>query len=92
MYWTLGEWMKRGICGVTDLDTQGQLIGCQYEPMKGGPHVGAIKVEDKATAKKRGQSSPDRAEALVLAYALIVLKHQTLTWQEQVGAQSVRPI
>ena len=92
MYWTLGEWMKRGIWGVTDLDTQGQLIGVQYEPMKGGPHVGAIKVEDKETAKKRGQSSPDRAEALVLAFAPIVLKHQTVRWQEQQGALPVRPV
>jgi hypothetical protein len=79
IYWVLAEWMKRGIYGVLDLDTQGQLIGVQFKPTS----TGQIQIEPKDEAKKRGQSSPDRAEALVLAFAPVVLKHQRLTYQDQ---------
>lgn len=78
-YTALAEWMKRGIYGVLDIDTQAQLIGIQYEPTS----TGRIQIEPKEKAKKRGLSSPDRAEALVLAFAPVVLKHQTVTFQDQ---------
>jgi phage terminase large subunit len=86
-YDALAKWMERGILGVTDLDTQGQLIGIQYKPTS----TGQIQIEPKDEAKKRGLSSPDRAEALVLAFAPVILKNQTVTWQEQ-GLRQVRHV
>ena len=78
-YWTLAEWMRRGIFGVSDEDTKAQLIGIQYRT----EHTGAIRIEEKEVMKKRGLSSPDRAEALVMAYALLVPLRQTLTRTEE---------
>ena len=81
-YHALAAWMERGMYGVTDLDTQGQLIGVQYKPTP----TGQILIEKKEEAKKRGQSSPDRAEALVMAYVPIVLKSGRLTLQDRPAA------
>jgi hypothetical protein len=39
-----------------------------------------VEIESKEEAKKRGQSSPDRAEALVLAFARVVPRQQTIVW------------
>lgn len=74
-YWCAGEWMKRGIYGVEDLDTQGQLIGVQYKPLA----TGGIMIERKEDAKKRGMSSPDRAEALIMSFVPIVPRDQVVT-------------
>ena len=40
--------------------------------------------------KKRGQSSPDRAEALVLAFARVVPRQQTIVWT--LGDTQNRPV
>lgn len=81
-YHCLAAWMERGMFGVTDLDTQGQLIGVQYKPTP----TGQIAIEKKEEAKKRGQSSPDRAEALVMAFVPIVFKHGRVTLQDRPAA------
>jgi hypothetical protein len=41
---------------------------------------GRVEIESKDDAKKGGQSSPDRAEALVLAFAWVVPRQQTIVW------------
>ena len=81
-FWTLGEWMKRGLFGLTDTDTQGQLIAIQYKPMPSGQ----IRIEPKDEMKKRGMRSPDRAEAAVMAYATLVPLRQEVSnkaWGER---------
>ena len=77
-YWALGEWMRSGIYGVEDQDTQAQLIGIQFRPMP----TGEIRIEEKDEMKKRGLSSPDRAEALVMSFCLLVPLRQTVTYQD----------
>jgi len=75
-YWSLREWLERGgVAGLTDEQTQAQLAGIRYR------HTAAVRVEieSKDDAKTRGQSSPDPAEALVMAFALVVPRQQTVT-------------
>ena len=74
-YWSLREWMeRRAIAGLTDEETQAQLAGIRYRHTASG----RVEIESKEDAKKRGQSSPDRAEALVLAFARIVPRQRTV--------------
>ena len=65
-YWCLRESLERGaIKGLTDEEMQAQLAGIRYRHTPSG----RVEIESKEDAKKRGQQSPDRAEALVLAFA-----------------------
>lgn len=80
--WAVREWMERdAIIGVSDLETQAQLAGMQHEYTA----AGRIRIERKEDAKKRGQASPDRAEALMMAYAPIIPREQMLIHEEQGG-------
>jgi hypothetical protein len=45
---------------------------------------GKTEIESKEDARKRGQSSPDRAEALVMAFCKIVPQEQTIVFNERV--------
>lgn len=47
---------------------------------RGRTAAGRVEIESKEDAMKRGQSSPHRAEALVLALPRVVPRHQTETW------------
>lgn len=80
-YWTMRDWMVRGIYGVEDLDTQAQLIGIQFKPLPRGQ----IMIEPKKDAKKRGMGSPDRAEALVMAYVTLAPKFQRVVTGQNYG-------
>ena len=62
------------IAGLSDEETQAQLAGIRYRHTP----AGRVEIESKEDAKKRGQQSPDRAEALVLAFARAVPRQQTL--------------
>jgi hypothetical protein len=63
-YQNLADAFERNeIDGLTDDETIGQLAGIRYE-IDGR---GRIKIEPKESARARGVSSPDRAEALMLA-------------------------
>ena len=74
-YWSLREWLeRREIKGLADEETQAQLAGVRYRHTASG----RVEIESKEDAKKRGQSSPDRAEALVLAFARIVAREQNI--------------
>jgi phage terminase large subunit len=73
-YWCLRESLERGaIKGLTDEEMQAQLAGIRYRHTPSG----RVEIESKEDAKKRGQQSPDRAEALVLAFARAVPRQQT---------------
>jgi phage terminase large subunit len=63
-YQTLADAFERGqVQGLTDEATIGQLAGLLYEI----DSQGRMKIESKERARERGVSSPDRAEALMLA-------------------------
>jgi hypothetical protein len=83
-YWTTREWMKDGfVRGVTDEDTQAQLSDVRYSETP----KGLIEIEHKDDARARGSSSPDRAEALILAFMKITLRQQTFEIGEGSGYQ-----
>lgn len=65
-YWACREWMREGaLMGLDDEDTKAQLSDIRYKETTRGQ----IEIEHKADARKRGSSSPDRAEALIIAFA-----------------------
>ena len=74
-YWSLRETLERGaITGLTDEEMQAKLARIRY------PHTPSarVEIESKGDAQKRGQQSPDRAEALVLAFTRVVPRQQTV--------------
>lgn len=79
--WGLREWMEQGaICRLNDLETEAQLSSILYRATPSGK----TEIESKEDARKRGQSSPDRAEALVMAFCKIVPREQTFVFGERV--------
>ena len=85
-YWSLRETLeRRGLAGLTDEEMQAQLAGIRYRHTA----AGRVEIESKDDAKKRGQSSPDRAEALVLAFARVAPLQQTVVLG---GAYTISPI
>jgi phage terminase large subunit len=65
VFWTFREWAEGGmLAGLTDQTALAQLAGMRYEH----DSRGRIKIESKDDARKRGVKSPDRAEAIVLAF------------------------
>ncbi|HXR24425.1 MAG TPA: hypothetical protein VN742_03610, partial [Candidatus Binataceae bacterium] len=66
LYWKLRERFEAGeVAGLTDELTISQLASIRYKHNSRGQVV----IESKEDARKRGVKSPDRAEALMLAYA-----------------------
>jgi hypothetical protein len=87
MYWLLREWFEAGIVtGLTDMDAQGQLTGILYTEVNGRVHI-----ESKRDARKRGMRSPDRAEAIVYAFADVLdQEHEEIVKEaETVGYRGV---
>jgi hypothetical protein len=79
-HWSLREWMEQGaMCQLNDLDTEAQLSEILYRATS----AGRTEIESKEDARKRGQSSPDRAEALVMAFYKIVPQHQALYYSDR---------
>jgi hypothetical protein len=68
------------VCGLNDLETEAQLSAILSRPTSSG----RTEIESKEDARKRGQSSPDRAEALVMAFVRIVPREQTFLLGERV--------
>lgn len=65
VFWTFREWAAEGmLAGLTDRTALAQLAGIRYAH----DNRGKIVIEKKADARKRGVKSPDRAEAVVLAF------------------------
>jgi phage terminase large subunit len=66
LYWSLRDRFRDGqISGLSDQTTVAQLAGLRYEH----DSRGRVKIESKEDARKRGAKSPDRAEALMLAFS-----------------------
>lgn len=66
LYWDLRQRFADGeVGGLTDRTLLSQLAGLRYEH----DSRGRVKIEGKAEAVKRGLKSPDRAEALMLAFS-----------------------
>lgn len=66
LYWALRERFRANdAAGLTDERTIAQLAGIRYRHNARGQVV----IESKDDARKRGVKSPDRAEALMLAWA-----------------------
>lgn len=66
LYWRLRTWFEDDdVAGLTDETTIGQLASIHYAH----DNRGRVQIEKKEDAKKRGVDSPDRAEALMLAFA-----------------------
>jgi phage terminase large subunit len=67
LYWGLRDRFHQGdIGGPLDELTQTQLASLRYNTEH---HRGLVEIESKDQARKRGVKSPDRAEALMLAFA-----------------------
>lgn len=63
--WSLRERLEAGdVAGLVDEATIGQLAGIRWRANARGQVV----IESKDEARRRGVKSPDRAEALILAY------------------------
>jgi phage terminase large subunit len=66
IYWQLRERARNGeFAGLTDEKAITQLVGIQYFHTP----KGLVMIESKKDAAKRGVKSPDRAEAIILAFA-----------------------
>jgi len=66
LYWGLRTRAEQGdLAGLADERSIGQLAGIRY----GHNSRGQIVIESKDEARKRGVKSPDRAEAVMLAFA-----------------------
>jgi hypothetical protein len=65
-YWGLRQRFQAGdVAGLTDERAIGQLAGIRYRHTARGQ----VEIERKEDARKRGVKSPDRAEAVMLAFA-----------------------
>jgi hypothetical protein len=65
VFWSFREWAADGmVSGLSDRTALAQLAGIRYEH----DSRGRIVIEKKDDARKRGVKSPDRAEAVVLAF------------------------
>jgi len=86
VYWNLRECLeRREICMLNDLETEAQLSGVLYRTTGSGK----IEIESKEDARKRGVSSPDRAEALAMAFWRIVPREQTFLYGERVVISAI---
>ncbi len=66
LYWGLRErFQQHDVVGLTDEVAIAQLASIRYEQTPRGQ----VQIEGKEVARRRGVKSPDRAEALMLAYA-----------------------
>jgi phage terminase large subunit len=72
VYWKFRLRAESGdLAGLTDDKAIGQLAGIRYRHNSRGQ----IEIESKDEAAKRGVKSPDRAEAVVLAFADVSFSH-----------------
>jgi hypothetical protein len=75
LYWGFLERAKAGdLAGLTDEKTIAQLANIRYELNSRGQVV----IEKKEDARKRGVKSPDRADAIILAFAGILIENAGL--------------
>lgn len=74
-YWGLRERMEKGqVCQLRDDETEAQLATILYRATPSGK----TEIESKEDARKRGQRSPDRAEAVAMAFCYVETQDQVL--------------
>jgi hypothetical protein len=79
-YWGLRLRLEQGdFSGLDDETTIGQLAGIRYKHNSRGQ----VEIESKDEAKKRGVPSPDRAEAVMLAFGTHQVCYGVLDAQRQ---------
>lgn len=72
-YWCLREFFERGaVRGLEDEETKAQLSSIRYFHTA----AGRVQIESKDDARKRGVASPDRAEAMMLAFVPVIPREQ----------------
>lgn len=72
-YFGAREWFKQGlVSGLADEESEAQLATVQYSESGRGQ----TEIEEKEDMRKRGVSSPDRAEAIVMAFMRVVPTEQ----------------
>ena len=88
-YFTLRDWMQEDrIRGILDEDTKAQLSDVRYREKNG-----RIEIEHKDEARERGTHSPDRAEALIMAFQRIHPQVLTVQYGGPVeGLMQISPI
>jgi hypothetical protein len=88
LYWRLRDVFKEGqIQNLTDDETRSQLTSLRWEQNSRGQ----ILIESKDDARKRGVKSPDRAEALMLAFCPRVVQNRS-GWTAGPPAPMIAPI
>ena len=88
-YWGLRMWLAAGdVCGLDDEVTMGQLASIRYKTNSRGQIV----IESKEEAAKRGVASPDRAEALMLAFARPRLHGLVSYWEQLADEQAAKKV
>jgi hypothetical protein len=86
-YWALRMRTEAGdLSGLTDELTIAQLAGIRYKANARGQ----IMIESKDDARKRGVKSPDRAEAVMLAFAPSQTHGLIQFWQSEAESQMER--
>ena len=66
LFWSAREWFEARDCHMPEDDTLiAELTGIRYKYLSSGK----LKIESKDEMKKRGQRSPDTADAFVLTFA-----------------------
>ena len=66
LFWSAREWFEARDCKIPEDDTLiSELTGVRYKYLSSGK----LKIESKDEMKKRGQRSPDVADAFVLTFA-----------------------
>jgi transposase-like protein len=90
VYWGFRMRAEAGdVAGLTDERAIAQLVGVRYSHNSRGQVV----IESKDDARKRGVKSPDRAEAIILAFAELTRVHGLLEYfrqeSERIAAASI---
>ena len=72
LWWSVRDWFEGRACRIGPEITMaeeliGQMAGVKYREMSDGR--GEVKIESKAEMRKRGQPSPNMADALCLTFA-----------------------
>ena len=82
LYWQLRDWAAEGLfSGLTDDLAYAQLASLRYELTPRGQ----VAMESKDSIRRRGIPSPDRAEAIMLAFApLRPEEQQVVIWDDPV--------
>jgi len=76
MWGAMKEWLKTASLP-KDRMLQSDLTGPKQELTSSGTNNGAIKLESKQSMKKRGQASPDAADAIALTFAFPIANKGT---------------